>query len=161
MLEVTGGRWPRNVPIPRAGGEDMITSRLARELKIFPYGRNVAAIVSAVMDKDLQDAVRKRRAFTRVGDPSREVKRARGVTKSVAPGSSKPPPPPAPRTAALAPASLRRTRSPPLPAPAGRVLPSLRRSEGHRPHCILPRRGRVGPTSPWMHAWMTTLLVVS
>jgi hypothetical protein len=92
MLEVTGGRWPRNVPIPRAGGEDMFTSRLAPELKIFHYGWNIAAVVSAVMDKDRQDAARKRRAFARVGDPSREVKKARGVAKSGAPGSSKPPP---------------------------------------------------------------------
>jgi hypothetical protein len=45
------------------------------------------------MDKDRQDAARKRRAFTRVGDPPREVKRARGGTKAAAPGSSKPPPP--------------------------------------------------------------------
>jgi hypothetical protein len=52
MLKVTGGRWPRNVPIPRAGSEDMFTSRLAREMKIFPYGWNVAAIVSVVMEKD-------------------------------------------------------------------------------------------------------------
>jgi hypothetical protein len=91
MLEVTGGRWPRNVPIPRAAGEDMFTSRLAREMKIFPYGRNIAAVVSAVMDKDRQDATRKCRAFTRVRDPSREVKRVRGIAKSAAPGSSKPP----------------------------------------------------------------------
>jgi hypothetical protein len=35
MLEVTGGRWPRNVPIPRAAGKDMFTSRLARVMKIF------------------------------------------------------------------------------------------------------------------------------
>jgi hypothetical protein len=52
MLEVTGGRWPRNVPIPRVTGEDMFKSRLAREMKIFPYGQNVATVVSAVMDKD-------------------------------------------------------------------------------------------------------------
>jgi hypothetical protein len=92
MLEVTGGRWPRNVPTPRAAGEDMFTSRLAHEMEIFPYGRNIAAVVSVVMDKDRQDATRKRRAFTRVGEPSREVKKARGVAKSAAPGSSKPPP---------------------------------------------------------------------
>jgi hypothetical protein len=61
-------------------------------MKIFPYGRNIAAVVSAVMDKDRQDAARKHRAFTRVGDPSREVKRARGGAKSTAPSSSKPPP---------------------------------------------------------------------
>jgi hypothetical protein len=44
------------------------------------------------MDKDRQDAARKCRAVTRVGDPMREVKRARGSAKSAAPGSSKPPP---------------------------------------------------------------------
>jgi hypothetical protein len=92
MLKVTGGRWPRNVPIPRAAGEDIFTSRMARELKIFPYGQNIAAVVLAVMDKDRQDAARKRREITRVGDPMREVKRARGGAKSTAPGSSKPPP---------------------------------------------------------------------
>jgi hypothetical protein len=91
MLKVTGGRWPRNVLIPQAAGEDIFTSRFAREMKIFPYGRNIAAVVSTVMDKDRQDAARKRRAFTRVEDPSREVKRARGGVKSIAPGSSKPP----------------------------------------------------------------------
>jgi hypothetical protein len=35
---------------------------------------------------------RKHRAFTRVENPSREVKRARGGTKSTAPSSSRPPP---------------------------------------------------------------------
>jgi hypothetical protein len=92
MLKVTGGRWPRNVPIPRATGKDIFTSRMARELKIFPYGRNIAAVVSAVMEKDRQDAERKRRAVSRVGDPFREAKKARGGAKSAAPGSSKPPP---------------------------------------------------------------------
>jgi hypothetical protein len=132
MLEVTGGRWPRNVPIPRAAGEDMFTSRLARDLKIFPYGRNIAVVVSAVMDKDRQDATRKRQAFARVGDPSREVKKARGVAKSVVPSSSKPPlveetqrPP--------APAGLRRARSPSLWNPASRYLPRPHRCKGHRP----------------------------
>jgi hypothetical protein len=92
MLEVTGGRWPRNVSIPRAAGDDMFTSRLAREMKIFPYGRNIAAVVLTVMDKDRQDATRKRRVFTRVGDPSREVKKVRGIAKSTTLDSSKPPP---------------------------------------------------------------------
>jgi hypothetical protein len=92
MLEVIGGRWPRNVPIPRAAGDDIFTSHLAHEMNIFPYGQNIVDVVSAVMDKDRQDAARKRRAFTRVGDPSREVKRAQGGMKSTAPGSSKPPP---------------------------------------------------------------------
>jgi hypothetical protein len=92
MLKVTGGRWPRNVLIPRAAGEDMLMSRMARKLNIFPYGRNIADVVSAVMDKDHQDVARKRRAITRVGDPMREVKRARGGAKPAAPGGSKPPP---------------------------------------------------------------------
>jgi hypothetical protein len=92
MLKVTEGRWPRNVPIPRAAGEDIFTSRMAHELKIFPYGWNIVAVVSTVMDKDHQDAARKRQAITRVGDPMREVKRARGGAKSAAPGGSKPPP---------------------------------------------------------------------
>jgi hypothetical protein len=105
MLKVTGGRWPRNIPIPRAADEDMFTSRMASELKIFPYGRNIAAVVSAVMDKDRQDAAWKRRAITRVGEPMREVKRARGGgAKSAAPGGSKPPP-------AAKPAVLRPSKS--------------------------------------------------
>jgi hypothetical protein len=90
MLKVTGARWPRNVPIPRVTGEDMCTSRLAREMKIFPYRRNVAAVVSAVIEKDRQDAMQKRQAFERVGDLRREVKMARGSVNSAALGSSKP-----------------------------------------------------------------------
>jgi hypothetical protein len=99
MLKVTGGRWPKNVPIPHAAGEDFFTSRMACDLKIFPYGRNIAAVVSAVMEKDHQDAAQKRRALVRIGDPFREAKKARGATKSAAPGSSKPLPAakPAPR----------------------------------------------------------------
>jgi hypothetical protein len=92
MLKVTGGRWPRNVPIPRAAGEDIFTFRMARELKISPYRQDIATVVSAVMEKDRQDAVRKCRAVTRVGDPFREAKKAWGGAKSAAPGSSKPPP---------------------------------------------------------------------
>jgi hypothetical protein len=45
-----------------------------------------------VVEKDRQDAARKRRAFTRVGDPFREAKKARGGAKSATPGSSKLPP---------------------------------------------------------------------
>jgi hypothetical protein len=91
MLKVTEGRWPRNVLIPRTAGEDMFTSRMAHELKIFPYGRNIAVVVSAVMEKDRQDAAWKRRAVTRVGDPFREAKKARGGAKNAAPSSGKPP----------------------------------------------------------------------
>jgi hypothetical protein len=76
MLKVTGGRWPRNVPIPRAVGEGIFTSRMARELKNFPYGWNIAAVVSIVMERDHQDTAQKHRAVTRVGDPFREAKKA-------------------------------------------------------------------------------------
>jgi hypothetical protein len=81
MLEVTEGRWPKNVPIPRATSEDFFTSRMARDLKVFPYGRNIAAVVSAVMNKDRQDAAQKRRAVVRIVDPMREAKRARGARR--------------------------------------------------------------------------------
>jgi hypothetical protein len=54
MLEVTGGRWPKDIPIPRAASEDFFTSRMARDLRVFPYGQNIAAVVSAVMNKDRQ-----------------------------------------------------------------------------------------------------------
>jgi hypothetical protein len=91
MLKVIGGRWPRNVPIPWAAGEDIRTSQLAREMKIFRYGWNVAAVVSAVMEKDRQDTTRKRRAFARVRDPCHEVKMARGTVNSTALDTSKPP----------------------------------------------------------------------
>jgi hypothetical protein len=56
MLEVTGGRWPKNVPIPRVAGEDFFTSHMTRDLKVFPYGRNIATVVSVVMERDRQDA---------------------------------------------------------------------------------------------------------
>ena len=92
MLEVNGGRWPKNVSIPRAAGEDFFTSRMARDLKVFPYGRNIAAVVSAVMEKDRQDAAQKRRAVVRIADPMCEAKRARGSAKAAASGGSKPVP---------------------------------------------------------------------
>jgi hypothetical protein len=92
MLEVTGGRWPKNLPIPWAEGKDMSTSRIARGLRIFPYGRNIAAVVSAVMNKDRQDAAQKRWAVIRLPDPRREAKRARGSAKAAAPGGGQPTP---------------------------------------------------------------------
>jgi hypothetical protein len=52
MLKVTWGRWHRKDPIPRATDDDYFMSRMARELRIFPYGRNISAVVSVVMDKD-------------------------------------------------------------------------------------------------------------
>jgi hypothetical protein len=90
MLEVTGGRWPKNVPIPHAAGEDFFMSRMARDLKVFPYRRNIAAFVSVMMERDRQDAAQKRWAVVRIVDPMREAKKARGSAKAAASGGSKP-----------------------------------------------------------------------
>jgi hypothetical protein len=89
MLRVTGGWWPKNVPIPRAAGEDFFTSRMVRDWKVFPYGRNIAAAVSAVMDKDRQGAAQKRQAVVRLHEG--RPKRPRGAAKAAAPGGSQPP----------------------------------------------------------------------
>jgi hypothetical protein len=89
MLRVTGGWWPRNVPIPHAVGEDFFTSRMVRAWKVFPYGWNIAAVVSAVMDKDRQGAAQKRQAIIRLHDA--RPKRLRGAAKAAAPGESQPP----------------------------------------------------------------------
>jgi hypothetical protein len=98
MLEVTGSRWPKNVPIPRAAGEDFFTSRMARDLKVFPYGRNIAVVVSAVMERDRQDAAQKCWAVVWIADPMREAKKARGSTRAAASGGSKPVPAAKPAT---------------------------------------------------------------
>jgi hypothetical protein len=136
MLEVTGGRWPKNVPIPWAEGEDMSTSRMACGLRIFPYGRNVAAVVSALMEKDRQDAARKRQSVVRIGDPFSEAKRARGSAKSAAAGSSKSAPAAKPaaavpkKSSASAKAGASGTSKPPLGEPAkGRKVPSPARAD--------------------------------
>jgi hypothetical protein len=55
MLKVTGGRWHKKDSLPWAVGDDYFTSRLARELKIFPYRRNIGAVVSIMMEKDCQE----------------------------------------------------------------------------------------------------------
>jgi hypothetical protein len=89
MLRVTGGWWPKNVPIPRAAGEDFFTSRMVRDWKVFPYGRNIAAVVSAVMDKDRQGAAQKRQAVVRLHEA--RPKRQRGAAKATAPGGGQPP----------------------------------------------------------------------
>jgi hypothetical protein len=132
MLEVTGGRWPKNVPIPRAAGEDSFTSRMARDLKVFPYERNIVVVVSAVMNKDRQDVAQKHRAVVRIADPMREAKRARGSVKTAAAsGSSKPvlaakPIVPGPsKASASAKTAASGGTKPPLGGPAkGRELPS-------------------------------------
>jgi hypothetical protein len=89
MLRVTGGWWPRNVPIPRVDGEDFFTSRMVRDWKVFPYGRNISAVVLAVMDKDRQGATQKRQAVVRLHEA--RPKRQRGAAKATAPGGGLPP----------------------------------------------------------------------
>jgi hypothetical protein len=88
-LRVTGGWWPKNVPIPCAAGEDFFTSRMVRDWKVFPYGRNIAAVVSAVMDKDRQGAAQKCQAVVRLHEA--RPKRQRGAAKAAAPGGGQPP----------------------------------------------------------------------
>jgi hypothetical protein len=83
------GCWPRNVPIPRAAGEDFFTSRMVREWRVFSYGRNIGAVVSAVMDKDRQGPAQKRQAAVRLVEA--RPKRQRGAAKAAAPGGSRPP----------------------------------------------------------------------
>jgi hypothetical protein len=61
---------------------------MARDLRVFPYGRNIAAVVSAVMNKDRQEAAQKRRAVIRL--PEARPKRARGAAKATVPGGSQP-----------------------------------------------------------------------
>jgi hypothetical protein len=90
MLKITGGCWPRNVPIPRAASGDAFTSRMVRKWRVFPYGRNVAAVVSAVMDKDRQGAAQKRQAAIRIVD-ARPKRQKRGSATAAAPGGGKPP----------------------------------------------------------------------
>jgi hypothetical protein len=106
-------------------------------LKIFPYGRNIAAVVSAVMEKDRQDVAQKRGAVVRLGDPFREAKKARAAAKSAAPGGSMPllaakPAAPGPsKASAGAKAAASGAGKPPSGGPAkGRRLPLLARTEG-------------------------------
>jgi hypothetical protein len=89
MLRVTGGWWPKNVPIPHASGEDFFTSRMVRDWRVFPYGRNIAAVVLAVMDKDRQGAAQKHQAVVRLHEA--RPKRQRGTAKAATSGGSQPP----------------------------------------------------------------------
>jgi hypothetical protein len=72
-----------------AAGEDFFTSRMVREWRVFPYGRNIAAVVSAVMDKDRQGAAQKRQAVVRLHEA--RPKRQWEAAKAAAPGGGKPP----------------------------------------------------------------------
>jgi hypothetical protein len=126
MLEVTGGRWPKDVPIPRVAGEDFFTSHMARDLRVFPYGQNIVAVVSAVMNKDRQEAAQKRRAVIRL--PEARPKRARGTAKATTPGGSQAAKPAAPGSSkvpeSVKAASAGGTKSAPDRAVKARELPS-------------------------------------
>jgi hypothetical protein len=61
---------------------------MVHDLRVFPYGRNIAAVVSAVMDKDRQEAAQKRQAVVRL--PEARPKRSRGTAKAAALGDSQP-----------------------------------------------------------------------
>jgi hypothetical protein len=126
LNRLPGGWWPKNVPIPCAAGEDFFTSRMVRDWKVFPYGRNIVAVVSAVMDKDRQGAAQKRQAVVRL--PEARPKRSRGTAKAAAPGGSQLP---------LGPVGCRRLRRRP---PTG---PNLSRPEPRRPENCLRAGKRV------------------
>jgi hypothetical protein len=133
MLRVTGGWWPRNVPIPRAAGEDLFTSRMVREWKVFPYGRNIAAVVSAVMDKDRQGAAQKRQAVVRLHEA--RPKRQRGAAKATAPGGGHPPKAAVPASSrALEPAAAAGGSKAAKAAPtSGRVTEAVKSARGLPP----------------------------
>jgi hypothetical protein len=137
MLRVTGGCWPRNVPIPRAASGDVFTSRMVREWRVFPYGRNIVAVVWAVMDKDRQGAAQKRQGALRIVE-ARPKRQKREPAKAAPPGGGKPPlaaksgvlaSSKAPEAAAYAGGSKTAKAVPPVsrvaePAKAARALPS-------------------------------------
>jgi hypothetical protein len=109
----------------------MSTSRIAHGLRIFPYRRNIAAVVSAVMNKDRQDAAQKRRAVIRIADLKREAKKARGSAKATTLGSSQPMPAAKPAvpgsgksSATAKAAGVGGTKPPPVEAAKVRGLPS-------------------------------------
>jgi hypothetical protein len=62
---------------------------MVREWRVFPYGRNIAAVVSAVMDKDRQGAAQKRQAVVRLVEA--RPKKPWGAAKAAAPGRGKSP----------------------------------------------------------------------
>jgi hypothetical protein len=110
---------------------------MARDLKVFPYGQNIAVVVSAVMNKDRQDDAQKRRAVVRIADPRREAKRAWGSAKVAASGSSQPMPAAKPVAPGSSKASASAktvasggTKPPPGGSAKGRELPSPGRRVG-------------------------------
>jgi hypothetical protein len=74
---------------PARPAKTFFTSCMVRDWRVFPYGRNIAAVVSAVMDKDRQGAAQKRQALVRLHEA--RPKKPRGTAKAAAPGGSQPP----------------------------------------------------------------------
>jgi hypothetical protein len=150
MLRVTGGCWPRNVPIPCAAEEDYFTSRMVHRWRVFPYGRNIGAVVWTAMDKDHQGAAQKCQATVRIHEA--RPKRPRGTAKAVASGGGKPPL--AAKAGASAPSKAPEAPSQrrwcPRPAEWRRLR---RRPERCR------WRASVLPTSAPTLLWMTILVV--
>jgi hypothetical protein len=62
---------------------------MVHQWRVFPYGRNIGAVVWAVMDKDRQGAAQKRQATVRIHEA--RPKRQRGNAKAAASGGGKPP----------------------------------------------------------------------
>jgi hypothetical protein len=129
---------------------------MVREWKVFPYGRNIAAVVSAVMDKDRQGAAQKRQAVVRLHEA--RPKRQRGAAKATAPGGGLSP-------LAAKSAVLASSRAPEAAAAAGgsktvKAAPA----SGRVPEAVkaargLRRRASASPTSPPTLVWKTILLV--
>jgi hypothetical protein len=129
MLEVTGGRWPKNVPIPRAAGEDFFTSRMARDLKVFPYG---AEYCCCCVGSDGEGPSR-RCAETPGGCQDRgsyaRGEKGAGSAKAAASGGSEP----VPAAKPAAPGHSKAAASAKAAAPGGSKPPSGRLGKGRRP----------------------------
>jgi hypothetical protein len=152
MLRVTGGWWPKNVPIPRAAGEDFFISRMVRDWKVFPYGWNIAAVVSAVMDKDHQGAAQKRQAVVRLHEA--RPKRPRGAAKAAAPGGSQPPL----AAKSAVPASSRAPEAAKAAAAGGSKSVKAAPVSSRVPESCR-RQASASPTSPPTLVWKIILLV--
>jgi hypothetical protein len=63
---------------------------MVHKWRVFPYGWNIAAVVSAVMDKDRQGAAQKRQATIRIVE-ARPKRQKRGSATAAAPSGGKPP----------------------------------------------------------------------
>jgi hypothetical protein len=138
MFKVTRSRWYRKDPIPWATGD---ASCIARELKVFPYGRNIGVVVSEVMDKDHQEAQqKKRKAPLQLVDLHRDAKMSRPSAKGPAPAAAMPPPmAPVASAKALSPQCVLKQRCWRLEEPTRSCLSMTTWWEALP--CLTPRRG--------------------